>query len=457
MPWGVAAAGIGLAGSVMQGNAAAGTTKDSIRASNQSARLSAEEARRAKDTSRALLAPYYGREMAASNQLMAQLGMGGGGGGGGGGYSMGGQMGGLPALPGMRDETLDQRYIDELQEQIAAKHKQDGRGDSASLQASAKETRALLAQMKQSGDLPSDFYIPGENALRGPDRWKQLQSMTTGRWGKSTAYDAEGDSLPQYMGMGGEMGGEAQMGGPGGMPDDRRTFMPDGSPTTGPAGGIETVRTISDRAGLVGPGADFQEQYYADLEGDTPQFGMNFKDNPVYQAMIDENMRNVNQSAANTGSLYSGRRGEALRDTSAATQMAMYQDLANREERAYEQDLMRRGNAVGSAQGREDAYYNNYMSMLQGLSNPDTATNLANLESGHAATQAGIRGNATQQANAYNIAGTGANNAMIADISSGLGDLAVAWGNRGPSSSVPASANFAPSSSVSTGVPGSTF
>ena len=56
-------------------------------------------------------------------------------------------------------------------------------------------------------------------------------------------------------------------------------------------------------------GAQVMPQYMGMLTGQvSPQ------DNPYYQAMMDEAISAVNQGAAGSGALYSGARGEALRD-----------------------------------------------------------------------------------------------------------------------------------------------
>ena len=150
---------------------------------------------------------------------------------------------------------------------------------------------------------------------------------------------------------------------------------------------------------------------------------MGYQDNPAYRAMLEETSRNVNQFAAGAGSLYSGRRGEALREASAATKMNFYRDLADREQRAHEQNIARRGEAVGAMQGREDEYYTNYMNLLQNLSGPTTATNIANLETGHAGTLAKQDIAATADVNKYNLMGQQAKGAATADIAGAVGGV----------------------------------
>ncbi len=206
----------------------------------------------------------------------------------------------------------------------------------------------------------------------------------------------------------------------------------------GAPGGIQTIQTIQDRAGVTGPGAGFQERYYEDLEAPTPQFGMDYQNNPAYRKMQDETARNVNQYAANSGSLYSGRRGEALREASANTQMQFYQDLAGREERAYNNDLSRRGVATGALQGREDSYYTNYMNLLGNLAQPTTATNIANLETGHAANSANNTNSTAATVNQGNLMGEQARSAGFADAAGAIAGGISAFANR-PQQQQPAS------------------
>ena len=193
---------------------------------------------------------------------------------------------------------------------------------------------------------------------------------------------------------------------------------------------LKNIQSIQGRAGVLAPTQAFQERYYQDIESPTPQFGMGYTENPAYQAMIEETMDNVNQFAANAGGLYSGRRGEALREASARTQMDFYRDLADREQRAHEMGLQRRGAAVGALQGREDEYYANYMNLLSNLAAPTTATNIANIEVGQAGDIAQGARSATANANRYNLMGQQAQGAAQADAARAIGQgIATAFGS----------------------------
>ena len=115
-----------------------------------------------------------------------------------------------------------------------------------------------------------------------------------------------------------------------------------------------------------------------------------YMNNPSYQGAIAAGSEAVNTGAANAGALYSGSRGEALKE-------------------------------VG--QSVQQSYYNNYMNMLSNLANPSTATNLANIN-------IGAQGAIGQQ----NIAATNLANenrsAVTADIMGGVTTAAGAYMNR---------------------------
>jgi len=115
---------------------------------------------------------------------------------------------------------------------------------------------------------------------------------------------------------------------------------------------------------------------------------------PGYQAVMDESLRAVEQSAINSGSTaYGGRRLEAA-------------------------------GQVGA--GVQQSYYTNYMNMLQNLSSPTAAINLSSMgmNQGIAMGQQNIA--ATNIANDYRLQGVAAQNAGIADL---VGGLASAYGS----------------------------
>jgi len=100
---------------------------------------------------------------------------------------------------------------------------------------------------------------------------------------------------------------------------------------------------------------------------------------PGYRAA----MQGVEQSGANAGTLYSGRR-------------------------------------IADSAEVQSQFYNNYMNLLQNMANPATATNLANIGIGTAGNIA--TGNLTtmQLSNQYRTQGTEATNAAVADVAKGI-------------------------------------
>ena len=142
-----------------------------------------------------------------------------------------------------------------------------------------------------------------------------------------------------------------------------------------------------------------EETRLSGFQSDEPlgEPGTAYMQTPAYQAAIDQGVATVNQGAATSGSLYSGRRGEALKE-------------------------------VG--QGVQQSYYNNYMNILQNMANPATATNLSNIGIGTAGT-IGAQNIASQQAaSGYNLMGAQAQGAAIADITGGISSGIGAYMNR---------------------------
>jgi len=103
---------------------------------------------------------------------------------------------------------------------------------------------------------------------------------------------------------------------------------------------------------------------------------------PGYQMAIDEGTRAVNQGAANTGALYSGARGAALRD-------------------------------VG--QGVQQSFYSNYMNLLSNMAQPQVTQNISSLGMGQAATIGGQNIGASQAAGNYMQTGAAATQQATGD------------------------------------------
>lgn len=171
---------------------------------------------------------------------------------------------------------------------------------------------------------------------------------------------------------------------------------------------------------------------YAGLPGDTGVGGTDVRNiqpsgaSPAYlqspgylrtqealDAIESEQIEAVNQGAVNAGTLYSGRRGEALSEVGASTQLARAQT--------------------------ENQFYNNYLNILQNLSSPQSTTNLSSLGVDQAATIGSQNIAATDRANQYTLGGVAATNAARADFAGGVGNLASAYiaGGYGDTGGVP--------------------
>ncbi len=147
---------------------------------------------------------------------------------------------------------------------------------------------------------------------------------------------------------------------------------------------------IEEEEGLL---AGYQQQQ--DQPAGTP--GTAYMETPAYQATIDQGVAAVDQGAATGGALYSGARGEALKD-------------------------------VG--QGVQQSYYNNYMNILQGMANPTSTTNLSNIGINQAGTIGAQNIAAQQQSSAYNLIGQEAQGAAMSDIFGGISSGISAYMNR---------------------------
>jgi len=111
--------------------------------------------------------------------------------------------------------------------------------------------------------------------------------------------------------------------------------------------------------------------------------GTAYLDTPGYQAMLTETREGVDQASANSGNLYSGRRGEAAGEASA---------------------------------GVQQSFYNNYMNLLTNMSSPTTATNLASMGVGQGIAMGQQNLSAQQIAGGYNVSAAQTNQAAFGDI-----------------------------------------
>ncbi|MEE8307270.1 MAG: hypothetical protein V3R81_08390, partial [Gammaproteobacteria bacterium] len=215
----------------------------------------------------------------------------------------------------------------------------------------------------------------------------------------------------------------------------------------------QTAGDIMGRAGVEGMSPELQERYQTDIMEDprtdpelaaylglTPEsmdVGQSYQDTQAYQGAVEAGTRAVNQGAAGSGSLYSGRRGTALRDVGQKVEQGYYFDADDRQERMMgarrgerAAGIGRRGLEVGMGRQREDSYYNNYMQMLSSMSTPQTTTNIEQMRQGTARGEgANIMGTARDVGN-LNVASANANQAAMADIAGGVMQMGSSWIDR---------------------------
>lgn len=195
----------------------------------------------------------------------------------------------------------------------------------------------------------------------------------------------------------------------------------------------------------MGEFASDEYQNYMGLTPESLQVGNEYQQTGAYQAARDQGIEAVNQGAAGTGSLYSGARGEALRDVGQNVEQNYYMDAMNRRagmmadrRQTYGAELGRRlnereaslgrmGSEVAGGRAQEQSYYNNYMQMLGQLASPSSTTNLASLEMGIGKDTGAILQDATRSVNNLNIASTNASNQAMGDAIGGVVDLGGAW------------------------------
>jgi hypothetical protein len=237
------------------------------------------------------------------------------------------------------------------------------------------------------------------------------------------------------------------------------------------------------RAGIEGLPPEIQQQYLRELAEDprtdpglaaylglTPeslQVGAGYQDTPAYAAAREAGIEAVEAGAAGGGTLYSGRRGKALRDVGQNVEQTYYMDAMNRRAQMMgarrgqrQQDIGRRGTEYGAERSREQSYYNNYMNILNQLASPTTTTNIAtmgtNLGRAEAANLLGTARNLgdLQMGQAANEA------AMWGDLATGAGNVIETFVNRDtsqqPMMGMPATTQDQPGLATIEPTPGST-
>jgi len=430
MPWPAIIAGVvGAAGSIYgaatQASAAEEARKGEQAASREALRIQQQRF----EEGRAALQPYAAQEQAASTQMMAQMGLAPPPGAG----ARGGDVWGFGAPPmGQAPEEIGaSRLMEDLITQHMAINARAGMDDDRRNMAdSSQAAREQIRQMKASGQLPPDFPELSQ------EQWGQLAAEQRQAYGgmkrlRRTVPDT-GDApdistlAAQYGQTAGAGDFQTQQMGPGAMIDPAtglpvaRTGMGGdpiptvgtdfkgvgrapgeaGAPTGGPA--PQTAQDIMRRAGVAGLPQDIQQQYLEDLRGDpradpelaaylglTPEsleVGAAYQETPAYAAAQEAGIEAVQAGAAAGGSLYSGRRGKALRDVGQTVEQQYYADAMRRRQEMMgarrgerREAIGRRGREYGAERSREQSYYNNYMNLLNQLSAPTTTTNIAEM------------------------------------------------------------------------------
>lgn len=484
MPWGLAAgAAIGAGSAYLQGERAEDAAD---RAADRESAASAEAIARQErelENARALLNPYIRQEQAASQQLMAQMGLGGGGAGGGGGgfgfvdpsqLATGSDIGAQP----------NDLFLDDMLAELIAVEAHSGYEGETGIIRGVQKAREYIGELKAEGRLPADFPVPDQgtlmqrandvvNAYGGIVDLRRNVAMDYGTIVGGQEYGRpQIDQILDRYGVPSQAdieSGTVQAGGPGGMMGDGEFLG--GSPANPPgAGGAMTARDIMGLAGIEGLPPEIREAYYEDIMasrdpidlgvgdfmsedyqsymGLTPEslrVGAEYQQSPAYQRAIEQGTRTVNQGAAGAGTLYSGARGEALRDMGQEVEQGYYFDAMNRRadmladrRQTYGAELARRlaerrdsmgrmGSEVAAGRQQEQSFYNNYMTMLSQLASPATATNVAQMGMNIGRETGATLMDATRAANNLSVAGTNVGNAALADVTGGLMDMGSAW------------------------------
>ncbi len=318
-----------------------------------------------------LLSPYIDREYTASNQMQAQMGL-----------APSGGHPGLASLSGNQPPPPESfprtGEADERQVREAFR--------SYGMREPTPQEIEYYTDKGRATELYTDVVEPGP---------RQIKSAYYGG-GAEGIKEFEGEFIEQ----------------PGGDEFGTVNIDMENAQTMGAGGGpqAQTIDDIMARAGADRMPPELRAKYIEDLMGDprtdpelagylglTPEslnVGSDYQNNPAYAAAREAGMDTVNAGAAGAGTLYSGARGEALRDVGQGVEQDYYFDAMNRRRdmmgarRAqFGADRSARGGAYESDQSRGQSYFNNYMTMLSDMANPVSTTNLANAGTNLAANQ----------------------------------------------------------------------
>jgi len=190
---------------------------------------------------------------------------------------------------------------------------------------------------------------------------------------------------------------------------------------------------------------------------------------PGFERMLTERTEAMKQDAATAGGLYSGRRMQAAGDIGGDLQYQLYRDYMgdqrdyagnmtnllmdqlNREGKiassvsGIEMDRLNRFGGLTDARiGLEDQFYTNYMNILQNMASPQTATALATAGMNQGVAQGQQNIAAATRAGQFDLAGTQAQNQMIADLATGIGEMIPTGTTTPPPQAPPPSLNITP-------------
>ena len=459
MPWAVAGAVIGAGSAYYSSKKSGEAAKDARRAEADATREAIARGEEAFATTEQQLAPFMGQELAASNQLMAQMGMA---------PQAGGWGAGIPrssaasGSAGGREGVEWQRFMEQMLGDQIAIAMQAGYSRDKAVAHGAKRAEGFLQQLKREGSLPEDFVTPSLSDLTdfghemGADNAYNFKGNygrdpRTGKTYKGTGPDSMNvvrhhlerfggaeTMLPQYF----EDPDAPQVA-------DETGYMAG----TGGAPQAMQAEDILELQGIEGLDPELRDQYMAEVMrsaeddpalaeylGLTPgsaRVGAEYQELPAYQRAMEMGREEVAQAAAGAGGLYSGRRGEAV-SRMAHDVEGRYYDRAQREheamlgrrfgQRGAEIGLM--GTEVAGGRQRQRQAYDQYMAILTGMAQPTTTTNVGSMRQSAASGQgANIIGSARYggETRMTDAATTGA---AIADVAGGLMEMGSAFIDR---------------------------
>ncbi len=427
MPWFIAAGiGAGVAGSAWGASESKKAAKEAQKGETAATREAIERAEESFQVSEQMLAPYAQQEAIASQQMMAQMGLGGGGGGvGGGGYTSGADI--------RQQRESVQNMINEMLVDETGNAGLDGFRNVNAVNEGAKRVFETLNELQQSGQLPAGYSVPSiedlnqtatdaVSAFGGVSAAGHAAVQRTGGTGSARgpteARYSGGAGIEDVLGKYG-VGAGVQPGGPGGMVGQPQPVGAPGAP-----GGPQTAQDIMMRAGTYeDPREDPELAAYLGLTPESMQVGAGYQETPAYAAAREAGMETVEQGAAGAGTLYSGARGEALRDVGQEVEQQYYLDAMNRREAM----MGARRGTWETGKTREQSYYNNFMQMLSAMGSPTTATNIEELR--HAtATGTGTMGlESARNIGQLQLGAAGAQQAAASDVMGGLFKLGSAY------------------------------